>query len=505
MESLTGVTVPSSSRRTALTSGRPPDKRKSLPDCKAAAKKQTVGKASPKVVAVAVAPKAKQKKTNGGDTTSKAKDAGPTPLKIINTHASRGVGLPDDAPLLMIPAIVAKGDATSHDFENCSDPNCKDCKSKKMWDDHGERLLKASATEHAGLAYCWAAWKDGVGCLLCANLSLELQVLKAPSKSRCRALTKWGRFRAKPFLEHHFIDHGKTKTHQSALKFHVTGVVDVPNISLDDLKKGREQRHEDEKDAFRRLVSAVEKGISQRAFIEQEKTAFAKTGRIGFLSILSYGKGLWCTAEVQRRRWQDRLKGSKTIFVTSDGAGKNDVMNFDALDKSRKKFIGTFGLTQFGQRSDLGEGVDRKDLSAAEALAAAVMNCIKTFCFRGRSDCEQFILKGEFREGLYQHVNLIVRGSSFDGLAYAQIANRLLSRNHWPNSIIADRDTLHDCVRIFDECAAKDPSWAEVSEHLFDKKRRICQRCPLQHETQTELHCEPRTCDKEQRLPRQRR
>ncbi len=93
MESLTGVTVPSSSRRTALTSGRPPDKRKSLPDCKAAAKKQTVGKASPKAVAVAV-PKAKQKKNNGGDTTSKAKDAGPTPLKIIHTHASRELVCP---------------------------------------------------------------------------------------------------------------------------------------------------------------------------------------------------------------------------------------------------------------------------------------------------------------------------------------------------------------------------------------------------------------------------
>ncbi len=67
--------------------------------------------------------------------------------------------------------------------------------------------------------------------------------------------------------------------------------------------------------------------------------------------------------------------------------------------------------------------------------------------------------------------------TSFDGAAYAQLTSRLLSRQHFQNSIAGEKDSFHDTIRIIDESAQKDSDWKETMDHLIEKRYSFVKDC----------------------------
>ena len=268
--------------------------------------------------------------------------------------------------------------------------------------------------------YLWAKWsQNGAGCLCCSNHCRAKQ-----NKGLQVQPSKWAAFKALPKSCHQLKQHERQSHHQDVLRFHFTGSLLAAIPEEDDDAGSRPVVSKTGKptiSALRRLIKSVERHVSLEAFVELEKESHKDEG---FHSRQACVDALQVLAETQRYFWLRRLQLS-TLFVSSDAVGRTDVVDWQAVDNKLDVFSGTFGITR--DHNAINHECEQKSLgvaednAAAKRLADAVAKSIVAFCTLPGDGVDVIETK-------VQRVKDNVRGISFDGAAYAQVASRMLGR-----------------------------------------------------------------------------
>ena len=247
----------------------------------------------------------------------------------------------------------------------------------------GEKLAKAVMSVHGDKQCVWASWKEtGVGCLLCHNYKIALDVERTTAARRKTRPCPWQQFAMLVFKKETLARHAETDVHQQALFYHATGKKHIEVFSKPEKTAPDENgKHVPTPLALRKLVVSIANRMSRTAYIKSEQAIRTDNNFEGFISKESCARASYCLAETLRQQWRARLPESR-ISIASDAAGRVDVLDFRAFDTVRGEvWEGTFGLARHG-RTD-GEKIKRmspqEEAKHARQLATSLTNIIKAF------------------------------------------------------------------------------------------------------------------------------
>ena len=402
------------------------------------------------------------------------KEDGNANFMLVPTTAKTDEGL--ELPTVPVTIRGRKTSVSFCDHGECG--QCRRCKAKAFWQKSGEKLAKAVMSVHGDKQCVWASWKEtGVGCLLCHNYKIALDVERTTAARRKTRPCPWQHFAMLVFKKETLARHAETDVHQQALFYHATGKKHIEVFSKPEKTAPDENgKHVPTPFALRKLVVSIANRMSRNAYIKSEQAIRTDNNFEGFISKESCARASYCLAETLRQQWRARLPESR-ISIASDAAGRVDVLDFRAFDTVRGEvWEGTFGLARHG-RTD-GEKIKRmspqEEAKHARQLATSLTNIIKAFCTEGSyygyggAKC-----KGALNDDLFKAIKDNVLFTVFDGANYAQNTGRILCTDVFKKALTSEKDNFHDFLRITGQAAQKDTHFEVIHRELFAKQHAI--------------------------------
>jgi hypothetical protein len=282
----------------------------------------------------------------------------------------------------------------------------------------------------------------GIGCALCAQLSVRLSMLPEDKKARRQYSTKWSRFEINGNLSMQtscIRKHAASDAHLGALRlFQLPATATLfPSKRSDSDEQLLRHGVPQPSDWLQAWAQSSRVGLSSRG---SEKLSFTDqfiySSRLSIKEIerRAFSKMRDIMQEVIRERKRSELQAAVSICLSTDDKSPYRLVRFKCVDVNGKISKGIVGLIvpTKALQSDPRLWDEDKSVLAAESVVSTLRDLCRGMTQESQSDPE-----------LFNQVCTKVRIFCADGAPYVQKTGRILKERFFPQVCLICRDVAH--------------------------------------------------------------
>ncbi|CAE7450174.1 unnamed protein product [Symbiodinium sp. CCMP2592] len=307
---------------------------------------------------------------------------------------------------------------------------------------------------------CRPKW--GLGCVLCAQMVLRLQLDKGSAKMRRSYSTKWSRFEIDGIASMQtcaFKKHSQSDQHMAAWRlFRLPAQAQVfatPSCDSDlDLLKGSVPQPSDWLSVW---SDTVRVNLSSRGSTRSSLTQqFISSNRLQVKEVerRAIAQMRLILRECVREKKRQQLQQARSICLSLDDKGFSPyrLLRFKCCTADGQVFGGIVGCMHSSKL--LLDNPEKWEEDKSVSAAATVHHLVEVFCTPMGSDQPD--------EGLMQVFRNNVRSFCADGCPYVQKVGRVLRSRYYPKIVLLSRDMAHMLRCSYQPPLAADPKQEEL-------------------------------------------